>query len=97
MRAERQRSDLSDRIANLLIVSNVPMVQLMNPGFGTIEIEAGRFARYVGRGRWESYFQSRRGARHADGPLQTSDVLARLAPESLERQEAESIIACIDG
>lgn len=62
----------------------------------TVQIKRGRFARYRGGGRWESYFESRRGARTPDGPLLTSDVMCRFRPGSYERERVEHIISLVD-
>jgi hypothetical protein len=70
---------------------------LTNPAATTVELERGRFARYVGNSRWESYFESQRGARTSDGPLTTADVKSRFAPGTYEHQRIEEIISAVDG
>jgi hypothetical protein len=74
-----------------------PIEILTNPGLRTVEIETGRFARYSGAGCWETYRESRRGARTHDGPLLTSDVICRFHPDSFERQRVEEIMSLVDG
>lgn len=69
---------------------------LTNPAATTVALERGRFARYLGSGRWESYLESLRGARTPDGPLITSDVLCRFPPESDEHQRVLQIIEGVD-
>lgn len=70
---------------------------VLNPATTTVEVERGRFVRYVGSGRWESYFRSRRGTHLPDGPLLTADVLCRFPPGSYEYERVQRIIAAVDG
>jgi hypothetical protein len=70
---------------------------LLNPAATTVELERGRFARYVGSGRWESHFKSRRGVDTPDGPLLTADVLSRFPPDSYGHERVLLIIAAVDG
>ncbi len=74
-----------------------PWEVLTNPAATTIELDAGRFARYRGNGRWETYLESRRGTRTATGPLMTADVSCRFYPESYEYRRINQIIAAVDG
>src|SRR4051794_1484376 len=67
-----------------------------NPAATTVELERGRFARYRGGGRWETYLESRRGVRTPDGPLMTPDALCRFSPGSHEYRRAEQIVLAVD-